>query len=268
VSTAAIAASVRAGLCARADATVREKLATVVPGARVMGVKVPELRAFASELRAAHRALPLEAMCDVMDALAASGVREEVLIGTFWLARYGKSLEELRWSRIARWLPALDNWETCDQLAMGVVARAVDGDPARIRGLQRLTAARSEWMRRFALATASGLNQKGRSHVPETLALCAPLLDDPSANVRKAVGWALRQASQKDAAAVEAFLASHLARTHRTVLREGSEKLPATRREVLMRRAAAGAGAGKGAAATTTPARSRRRPPSAPRRRS
>jgi 3-methyladenine DNA glycosylase AlkD len=235
--TRPLVAAVRAGLEARAEPRVKAGLAVLIPGARAIGVPVPVLRAFAADLRAANKTLPLDTMADVMDALAARRVREEILLGTFWLARYGRQLEPLPWHRLAAWLPALDNWETCDQLAMGVASRVVHADLARVRELMRLTRARSEWTRRFTLATASALNQKGRAHVPETLALCAPLLDDPSANVRKAVGWALRQASRHDAGAVEAFLRAHATRAHRTVLRQGSAKLPPGRRADLLRHA-------------------------------
>ena len=124
-------------------------------------------------------------------------------------------VEELPWRRLAVWLPALDNWETCDQLAMNVAAPVVAADPALVRELLRLTGARSEWVRRFTLASASALNQKGRVHVAETLAICGPLVADSSPHVRKAVGWALREASRHDPAAVEVFLRRHATRGFR-----------------------------------------------------
>jgi len=234
-SPAAIANSIRAWLRAAADPACRAKLETLIPGARALGVRVPALRARAAALRREHRALPLATLADVMDSLAAGRMREEILIGTFWLARYGRALEGLPWPRIAAWIPALDNWETCDQLAMNVAARVVAADPVLVSSLRRLTGARSDWARRFALATASALNQKGRVHVAGTLAICAPLVADDSPHVRKAVGWALREASRHDPAAVGAFLGEHRSRAHPSVVREGSAKLSAARRAALSR---------------------------------
>jgi len=232
-SPAAIANSVRAWLREAADPDCRAALETLIPGARALGVRVPVLRARAAALRREHRALPLATLADVMDSFAAGRMREEILIGAFWLARYGRALEGLPWPRIAGWVPALDNWETCDQLAMNVAARVVAADLSLVSSLRRLTGARSEWARRFALATASALNQKGRAHVAETLAICEPLVADDSPHVRKAVGWALREASRHDPAAVEAFLRAHRSRAHPGVVREGSAKLPAARRAAL-----------------------------------
>lgn len=231
--------ALRAWLAAVGDPAKRVAFATLIPGARVVGVQVPVLRAKAAELSRAHRELPLAAVADTMDVLAASRVREEILVGTFWLARYGRKLTALPWRRIAAWLSALDNWETCDQLAMGVAAPVLDADPARAHRLLPLTSARSSWTRRFALATASALNVKGRAHVADTLAVCAPLMADPAPEVRKAVGWALRQATPHDPAAVERFMREHAGTAHPTVLREGSEKLPAARRAAITRRASA-----------------------------
>jgi 3-methyladenine DNA glycosylase AlkD len=237
-SAAVIANSVRAWLREAADPSYRAALETLIPGSRALGVRVPVLRARAAALRREHRGLSLATLADVMDSFAAGRMREEILIGAFWLARYGRAVEGLQWRRLAAWIPALDNWETCDQLAMNVAARVVAVDLALVASLRRLTDSRSEWARRFALATASAMNQKGRAHVGETLAICAPLVADDSPHVRKAVGWALRQASKHDPAAVAAFLLEHRSGAHPSVIREGSAKLSAARRAALSPRPA------------------------------
>jgi 3-methyladenine DNA glycosylase AlkD len=268
---AEIANSVRAWLREQADPACREALETLVPGARALGVRVPVLRARAAALRREHRALPLTTLADVMDSFAAGRMREEILIGAFWLARYGRALEGLPWPRIAAWVPALDNWETCDQLAMNVAARVVAADAALVSSLHRLTGARSAWARRFALATASALNQKGRVHVAEALAICAPLVADDSPHVRKAVGWALREASRHDPAAVEAFLVTQGSRAHPGVVREGSARLSAARRAALNPRPAlrlASRRAPRTAPRAGRPSRAPRRRTSSVRRRS
>lgn len=260
-SAAAIANGVRAWLRTQADPTCRAALETLIPGARALGVRVPVLREQAAALRREHRTLPLLTLADVMDSFAAGRMREEVLIGTFWLARYGKAVEALPWRRLSAWVPSLDNWETCDQLAMGVAARVVAADPSLVAELRRLTQSRSEWSRRFALATASALNQKGRAHVEETLAICAPLVADESPQVRKAVGWALREASRHDPAAVDAFLHEHRARAHPGVVREGSAKLSAARRAALSPRPASPKVRAKARPKARKPGPSRRRTP-------
>ena len=266
MSSAEIVQAVRAWLARVGDPAARKALETLIPGARTVGVKVPLLRAAAVELRRSHKDLPLEAAAEAMDLFAASKVREEILIGTFWLARYGKKLVPLPWSRIAGWLPVLDNWETCDQLAMGVAAPVLAADPDPAARLVPLTTARSPWSRRFALATVSALNQKGRAQVAVTLKVCAtpgavhkaPTLASP------VIGKALRAATPHDPEAVERFLKAHLRTAHPTVLREGSEKLPVDRQLALTK----AAGSPKTRAKEPPPAKPAKTRPASSRRRS
>ena len=84
------------------------------------------------------------------------------------------------------------------------------------------------------MATAAALNQKGRSNVAATLQICSHLLQDEAPTVRKAVGWALREASEKEPRAVFGFLYEQRAMTERSILREGSEKLTAEQRALIL----------------------------------
>lgn len=110
----------------------------------------------------------------------------------------------------------------------------VAADLALVAQLEVLTASDNPWTRRFALATVSELNHQGRSHPEETLRVCRSLLSDPEPTVRKAVGWALKEASKKAETRVYEFLLEHGAQMATGVLREASEKLtPAHRAQVL-----------------------------------
>lgn len=226
-------AQLRARLAALAAPAVKEKLARLVPGAKTLGVKVPALRELARAFYDEHEGLTLDQAADLLDRLAASGVREEILVGTFVLGRFRKRVEALPWARVERWLDAIDNWETCDQLASNVAGAIVAKAPALVDALVALTRSPNLWRRRFAVATAVTLNQKGRRLAAETLRVCEPLLEDRERMVQKAVGWALREASEVDEALVVALLMKHRARIPARLLTEASEKLaPAHRRRL------------------------------------
>ena len=82
-----------------------------------------------------------------------SECREEMLCATFLLGRLKRSFGEGLWPRIDAWIDRVDNWETCDQLAMGVAgelfARAPEPSRARwMRDLIRWSAASNPWRRR------------------------------------------------------------------------------------------------------------------------
>jgi 3-methyladenine DNA glycosylase AlkD len=67
------------------------------------------------------------------------------------------------------------------------------------------------WLRRAALVSTVALNcpaRGGRGDTPRTLRVCEMLADDRDDMVVKALSWALRELSKRDAAAVRAFLKS------------------------------------------------------------
>jgi len=240
-SVATMKKEMRRLLEARRDATYVEFIAEVIGSRdRVIGVRVPAIRAAVREFLAAHRNITLDERVALMDGCARRRIREELLFATFTLARFEKRLEPGLMERVDAWVEAIDNWEMCDQLAMGVAAPLVGRDIGQVERLVRWSRAKNPWRRRFAVATAAALNQKGRRLPRETLRVCVAVLHDPEPQVRKAVGWAIREASRADEAAAFAFLCTHRGTMHPTVLREASEKLTKEHRAALLREAGGG----------------------------
>lgn len=183
--------TLRARLDSESTPEARASYERLVPGAKVIGVKVPVLRALAKEL-----ALSFDDAAQLMDLCAKDRIREELLVGIFSLGSSKKGIRSLNWPRVKPWIAAIDNWEVCDQLGAVVVAELVHSNPALEKELHALTKSKNLWQRRFALSTASAMNQKGRSHPELTEALCAALEDDSEPMVRKAVAWARREATK------------------------------------------------------------------------
>lgn len=200
---------------------------------RVIGVRVPAIRTTVTQFLATHREFTIEAALALMDGAARSRVREEFLFATFTLVKFRRHFEASLLSRIDTWIESLDNWETCDQLATNVAAFIIGRDIKLAEKLNAWVQAKNPWHRRFALATAAALNQKGRRHPLETLQVCLPALNDPDPQVRKAVAWAIREASDSDERAAFAFLREHREDIHFTVLREASKKLTRPHRQAL-----------------------------------
>jgi len=188
-----------------ADPDIHKKLLRTVPGAKTVGVAVPVLRDMAKSLRQDYP-MTLEQACDLMDELCQSRVREEMLVGIFVLGGFGKKGAQIPWKRILLWVRALDNWETCDQLASNVVGAVV----------------------------AAELNHKGRVHPAETFRICEPLVGDTEPTIRKALGWALKEASKYAPDQVFEFLQVHKSKMHSSALRDAVEKLnPEQKKQVL-----------------------------------
>ncbi len=216
-----------------ADPVRAAAVARAVPGARTNGAAVPTLRARVVSFRKQH-ALGFEDACELCDGLCSDGTRESLLFGFFLVAGYKRVCGTVRWPRLERWLSAVDNWETCDQLAMGVGAVHVAADAAAgMHHLEQLAQSENIWRRRFALAIGASINQKGRFMPTITLGICHLLLADPEPMIQTSIGWAVRELSKKDAEMAFGFLADNRVALKPRTLREAAEKLPARLRERL-----------------------------------
>jgi len=167
-----------------------EKIAQLVPSQwDALGVRVPKLRALALDLKKHYPRVLTEDLILLVDLTFAGKCREDVLCALFWLtASIKKAPAAYLWAAIDGWIKLIADWEICDQLAMGVAAPLVDDNPRRLADLIDWTGSPNPWRRRFTVATAAALNQKGRSNVDATLQICSHLLQEETPIVRKAVG--------------------------------------------------------------------------------
>jgi 3-methyladenine DNA glycosylase AlkD len=120
-------------------------------------------------------------------------------------------------SRIASWYAA-DAFGTILSGPLWAKGRISDG---LIEGWSKSS---DRWLRRSALVATVGRNAT-RPDPAGTFAICLRLADDKDDMVEKAVSWALRYLSQKDRAAVVAFMTKNGERFRARVKREVRNKL-------------------------------------------
>jgi 3-methyladenine DNA glycosylase AlkD len=231
--------AVQASLRGAADPAVATRYKAIAPTAgTVLGITVPVIRAMVKEFAAATKGLTLSDAIGMADLAFASSCREEMLFATFVVARFKARFEPSLWPKLSSWVDGIDNWETCDQLAMGVagemIGRAIDAQrEAWVRDLESWADTANPWRRRFAVATTTVLNQKGRNDAQTALRVCERVIADGDKSVQKAVGWALREACKSNPASVFALLKKHQAAMPRAVLRESAQKLTDSQRASL-----------------------------------
>jgi 3-methyladenine DNA glycosylase AlkD len=172
------------------------------------------------------------------DTAFASRCREEMLFAVFLLGRFKKQFASVHWDMIDDWIESIDNWETCDQLAMCVageiLARAERPQQATyLRDLKKWVISTNPWRRRFAVVATTALSQKGRTDASPALQVCELAVSDSHKSVQAAVAWALREACKSDAGAVLALLKKRGAMMPRAVLRQSAEKLSTSQRAAL-----------------------------------
>ena len=230
-----LARDIRMQLEARADRRYRSRIGRLVPtGIEIIGVPVPTIRKLARSFARDHARGTIADLARLLDRAFAARCREEVLFATLLIASRRAELPSLPWKAIESWVGHIEDWEVCDQLATGVIGEIVAGDLARVDGLVRWARSPGRWRRRAAAAASTRLNRKGRRHAAEALRICEPLMTDGDRMVEKAVAWALREASRSDGDAVAHFLAEWKGRASPRLLRAGSKKLDAARRQALL----------------------------------
>lgn len=234
-TTDELRALIRRGLLAEADPAYLKRIASLVPtDAPVMGVRVPKIRQRMKAFRAANPNLTLPKCIALLDLAFKDQVREEVLFGIFLIAKYQREFKPGLWPKIDHWVGKIDNWESCDQLAINVAAVMVARHPLLVDDLVAWASSPQLWRRRFAIATGTTLNQKGRAFPEQALRICAEAMTDKEPMVQKALCWALREVSRHSPDMVFGFLCQWKPKISRRLLRESTTKLGEAQRADLM----------------------------------
>lgn len=205
-----------------------------VPGAgKLYGVKVPNLRKMADEIVRAYG----KDNADLREMALVCwdrGSREYQLVALFILAKINLEPVE-RWQLGERFLPDVENWESCDQLCWALLGRALAEDPGYMEVLEGWIGDGKFWVRRAALVAPVYL--RGAKHTEEvaldldrrTLAICKALLDDQEKYIRKAVDWSVREVIKRHYDVGREWLMTQAAaepsRIARTTLKLAAKKL-------------------------------------------
>jgi 3-methyladenine DNA glycosylase AlkD len=207
---------------------------TAVPGAgKLYGVKVPVLRKMADEVVRAYK----KANADLREIALVCwdrGSREHQLVALFILAKAKLEPAE-RWQLGERFLPAVENWESCDQLCWALLGQALAEDSRYMDVLEDWIEDGNFWVRRAVLVAPVYL--RGAKYAENvaldldrrTLAICEALLDDQEKYIRKAVDWSVREVIKRHYDLGQEWLMTQAAvgpsRTARTTLKLAAKKL-------------------------------------------
>jgi 3-methyladenine DNA glycosylase AlkD len=124
----------------------------------------------------------------------------------------------------------IDDWDLVDLGAWEVLGRSLVDRPRDV--LDELAASDDPWRRRSAITATFAFIRRGE--LDDTYRIAGRLLDDTHELVRKAVGWALRNAGDHDPERLTGFLDEHAATMPRSTLRNAIEKLTPEERKRLL----------------------------------
>jgi 3-methyladenine DNA glycosylase AlkD len=192
-------------------------------GDRFIGVKVPGIRSVCRECGDATENVVLQ--------LLRSTVHEERLLALLMMVdRFQRGDEPARRRIYQTYLAHtsfINNWDLVDASAAHIVGRWLS--PRSRAPLTRLARSSSVWERRIAMVATYAFIRDGE--FTDAFRIADLLMQDDHDLIHKAVGWMLREAGKRDAAALRRFLASRYRTMPRTALRYAIERFPAVERQ-------------------------------------
>lgn len=133
--------------------------------------------------------------------------REFQYVACGLLSRYAKTLAPDDLGRVRDFIVTKSWWDTVDTLAAHVVGTMVAGHPELRERMDEWISDDDLWVARTALLHQ--LRFKSATDAERLFRYCSLKSAHPDFFIRKAIGWALREYSKTDAAAVRAFVAAH-----------------------------------------------------------
>lgn len=173
-----------------------------------LGVMTPERR---RALRAAWAPLPTPTADDVATvscALWALPEREYQYAACDLIARHVKALPAgFVADPVQDLLTTVPWWDTVDSLGSAAITPLVARDPANVELMWTWLDSGDRWLIRAAIQHQRGLKES--TDLDRLLTMCDRFADDREFFIAKAIGWALRDVTAWDPAAVQSFVDRH-----------------------------------------------------------
>lgn len=171
-----------------------------------LGVPTPERRRLSKPLLVAVRRAPSADAVAVVDRLWSRPEREFRYVGADVTRAAARRWEPQRLADLRRWVTTDSWWDTVDSLAVSV-GDLVTAHPALADEMDRWIEDRDIWVARVALLHQLGW--KDRVDLDRLFGYCTRRGSDREFFIRKAIGWALRDAARTHPDEVRDFVGAH-----------------------------------------------------------
>jgi 3-methyladenine DNA glycosylase AlkD len=165
------------------------------------------------------------------------GKRDERLIVVNALGRLSMVDYKNSKSFVLNILNDLSDWEICDQLALRVVVNlAVQNENEMFSLMEEWIKSRNKWVRRLAIATIPPYIRRKKRGSKMCLQILNKVMKEEDEDVKKAIGWALREVTKKYPESVFKFLqkwAKVKDKNVRAIIKAGMKKLQKEEQEEI-----------------------------------
>ncbi len=179
-------------------------------------------------------ALDHDGLIQLVEALWSKPVFERRLAGIMFLQRHPRLLSDADIPLLERKARESRTWALLDYLAVDVLGRMVEADPASLAPiLDRWATDADFWIRRASLLAELRPLRRG-AELDRFMARAEPMLEEREFFIRKAIGWVLREAGKRRPSEVAAWLAPRTHLASGVTMREAVKYLPSADADRLM----------------------------------
>jgi 3-methyladenine DNA glycosylase AlkD len=192
------------------------------------GLNTAEIRAIRRKFSKQISKASAELVIDLARRLMKRGNRIHRFVASELIQSHRSAFLSLNKELVEEFSDGLDSWDTVDVFSCHLAGPAWREGLIDDRLIRSWAGSTNRWLRRAALVSTVPLNSKtrgGSGDKQSTLAICRALVSDRDDMVVKALSWALRELSKRDAQSVSEFVARHSKVLAPCVIREVNNKL-------------------------------------------
>jgi 3-methyladenine DNA glycosylase AlkD len=165
------------------------------------------------------------------------GKRDERLIVISALDKVSKKDYENSKQFVLNVLEDISDWKICDQLALRVIVNlAVQNQKETFSLMHEWIKSKNKWIRRLAVTTIPPYIRAEKTESKVCLELLDEAMKEEDKDVKKAIGWALREVTKKNPKSVFEFLKNWAKvddKNTKWIIKEGMKKLVRKEQEKL-----------------------------------
>ena len=193
----------------------------------VLGCGVPDVRRAAKSVKRRAPEADAASLIDGLAALRSSPCHDDRLLAIFIAQQFADGFRHTHLTDVFHdWLGELSNWDTVDALSIFVIGRVALDDAESWPAIAAWTHDPWMWRRRASLLAHIPSIRAARLREAQLADSCRALLDETEFFIRKAVGWVIREISDRDPVQAEKLILELGPGLSALSFKEASRKLP------------------------------------------
>ncbi len=195
---------------------------------KFLGLTTPQLKMLQKEVNPLFKGLSYTNQWSFIFRLSDSAVYEAYMLALLLLSANKDLLHQVGESELNRLSANIDNWAATDTYAVFILGYAWRVQIISKEYILQRAVSENVWQRRSAIVATVALNLKSRGGTGDwhqTLEICSLYVTDYQLMIVKAVSWALRELSKREALLVRQFVEQYKDVLHARIMREVMHKL-------------------------------------------